>query len=629
MKIADYIKYSLAFAFLSITFSLLVVSCAQVGSLGGGPKDKVPPIPVEMIPPNYSSNFKGNKIEIKFSEFVILDKINEQLLVSPPIKEFPDFRLKGKSLVIKFKEPLKENTTYTLFFGDAIKDLTEGNPIHNFTYIFSTGDHVDSLSMMGHVVNAFDLIPREGIAVMLYRNNNDTIPFDSLPLRVPPYYLTKTDKKGDFFITGLADDRFLVFALHDQNNNYVFDQPTEEIAFLDSLYHPYYIEPVENSPDTVLSDSTLTDSVTVIETDSLLQDTSLIVSDTINDSLLVKPDSTQQPSYEHVQLFLFLQKDTVLRLLEAKLIRLNTLRFFFSTPADELLISVENKTNDSLWYREEWSAQKDTLTWYLKEKNIDIDTFNILFMKNQDTLDYIYLPIKPREKTLNIRKKKKELKKPHFLGFQSNMKGNVKPGQELFIEFNQPIEQIRFDSVLFVSNEDSVFNPPFRFVDSLNRKMVFPYEVEPGSKYMLALPDSCIMDWNGYFNQAAQLVFSSKELKAYGTLTLHVQPENDSSSYILQWLNKKEKLLKQIFFSHDTTVTFQYLDPGDYLLKVIFDRNQNKEWDTGDYLNKIEPEQVTYYHKVITIRSNWELEETWTFDDDDRTVPPLKRKAKN
>ncbi len=599
-----------------------IVSCAQVGSLGGGPKDKKPPVPLEMNPPNYSNRFTGNKIEIKFDEYVVLDKINEQLLVSPPIKEMPDFRLKGKSLIIKFKEELLPNTTYSLFFGDAIKDLTEGNPVHNFTYIFSTGDHVDSLSMKGRVINAFNLKPMEAVAVMLYRNNNDTIPFDSLPLRVPPYYLSRTDKQGNYFLTGLADDHYLVFALNDKNNNYIFDQPTEEIAFLDTLYHPVYIPPVIK--EDTLADTTAVDSSFMADSSELqVMDSTLMKiaeTDSLSDTLL-----TVNLEHNPVALYMFLSKDTVMRLLDAKLVRMNTMRFVFSLPAEEVKIDVDYKPKDEQWFVEEWNKNKDTLTWFLHEKAILPDTFNILFTYRGDTLDYIYLPVKPRERKLTARQKKKEGEKKVFLGFNTNMKGNVKPGTKFYIEFDQPVVSVNFDSALFVAGEDSIYSPEFAFVDSLRRKMVFPYKPEPGTEYLFFLPDSSVVDWNGYYNKGKRFTFESKELKNYGTFTLNLKPA-DSGSYIVQLLNKKEKILKQNIFKQDTVIVYEYLDPGNYLVKIIFDRNGNGQWDTGDYMKKIEPETVTYFQKLLNIRANWEVEEVWSFTSDDRNPPPIKRK---
>jgi hypothetical protein len=298
---------------------------------------------------------------------VVLDKINEQLLISPTVKEKPGFHLKGKKLIVKFKEKLKPNTTYSVYFGDAIKDLTEGNPLHSFSYIFSTGDHVDSLSLKGKVMNAFDLQPADGVMVMLYRHGNDTISFDSLPLRVPPYYLSKTDKSGNFQFNGLANDDYLVFALNDLNSNYYYDQPSEEIAFIDSLVHPVYAAPPV--VDTILKKDTVE-----IELDRM----ATRVSDSIKIDTLETVNNNNKP----LQLYMFQQKDTLQRVMEVKLIALNTIRFIFSNPAGDVSINAVNYPQRILWHRNRWSNNKDTLWWYLNEKALTVDTLNLLMMKN-------------------------------------------------------------------------------------------------------------------------------------------------------------------------------------------------------------------------------------------------------
>jgi hypothetical protein len=397
--------------FLSaVVLAFIIHSCAREMAPSGGKKDKTPPEIVQAIPPNGSPDFTGNKFELKFNEFVVLDKINEQLLISPPVKENPEFRLKGKSLIVKFKDELKPNTTYSVYFGDALVDLTEGNPIHSFTYLFSTGDHVDSLSMAGKVINAFDLQPADGVMVMLYRDDNDTIPFDSLPMQVPPYYLSKTDKSGSFRFSGLADDSYLVFALKDLNNNYIYDQPTEEIAFLDSLVHPAYVAPPKIDT-TVLNDSTDVEINSVIKviSDSLLLDT-------IQKGEIIKP----------LKLFLFEQHDTVQRLMEAKLIGLNTIRFIFSNPAGDVSINAVNYPQRSMWHLTKWSADKDTLWWFLHEPDVTVDTLDILLMNRGDTLENVFIPTKLRDKKPNVRLRKNEkekTKRKDLLAFSTNMKG--------------------------------------------------------------------------------------------------------------------------------------------------------------------------------------------------------------
>ena len=190
-----------------ISLALVVITLARcansISPPSGGPKDVDPPEILETYPANGSAGFNTDRFTLKFNEYVSLENIQQEALISPPMKEMPDFRLKGKSITIKFNEVLMPNTTYSVYFGDAITDITEKNPLRNYTYIFSTGDYVDSLSLYGHLKNSYDLKPIEGAYIGLYKDNNDTIEFDSLPYLVPPYYISKTDENGMFRLTGL------------------------------------------------------------------------------------------------------------------------------------------------------------------------------------------------------------------------------------------------------------------------------------------------------------------------------------------------------------------------------------------------------------------------------------------
>ncbi len=213
-----------------VIFTAICWSCAQQGSPSGGPKDEDPPLVLESDPPNYSTRFEAKKIQITFDEFIVLDNVNQQLVVSPPMEEKPEVRLKGKSLFIEFTEELKDSTTYTLNFGSAIKDLHEGNKLLNFEYVFSTGNVLDSLSIRGTLKYAWDhTVPKDPITIMLYEELRDSVPLTEIPL-----YVGRSDDSGVFSINNLKADTFKIFALKDGNYNLLFDLPSEEIAFLDS-----------------------------------------------------------------------------------------------------------------------------------------------------------------------------------------------------------------------------------------------------------------------------------------------------------------------------------------------------------------------------------------------------------
>ncbi|MCB9360826.1 MAG: Ig-like domain-containing protein [Flavobacteriales bacterium] len=190
----------------------------------------MPPAVKETIPENQSINFIEKTITVEFNEFISLTNLTSQLIVSPLMEETPDITAKGKKLVIKLKGELKPNTTYSLNFGDAIADITEGNTYPNYKYVFSTGSFIDSLNYEGNVIGAFDLMPKENVFVMLYDEFED-----SIPKTKKPRYIAKTDKNGQFQITNISKGVYKLFALTDINSNYLFDLPNEEIGFYNEL----------------------------------------------------------------------------------------------------------------------------------------------------------------------------------------------------------------------------------------------------------------------------------------------------------------------------------------------------------------------------------------------------------
>ncbi len=581
----------------------IIYECAHEVMPSGGPKDISPPVVLETEPENGSAHFNSDKFTLTFDEFIQLDNINQKVLISPPMKTLPEFKLRGKSLMIKFKDGLKPNTTYSVNFSDAITDLTEKNPLLNYTYIFSTGDRVDSMNISGTVVNAFDLKPVEDVSVMLYKDDNDTIPLDSMPFRVQPFYLGKTDANGHFMLNGLADEPYLIFALKDLNSNYIYDQPGEEIAFLDSLIMPQYQEPMK--ADTMISDS----SVFVPDSGFLKNPQSLA------DSLYQDSLKQYESQVTYYDLFLFNETDSTQKLLNAKLLRRNTLRFAFSRPIEGVTIEALNFSEDTLWHVAEISAGKDTVTWFVK--NLPVDTLDLLVMHGADTLDLLSQSLIPRQAILrgarNKRKKNEEVRK-EYLGFKNNIKNNnLRLDKNPELVFDQPVVKVISDSILLVSGKDSTYSPKFYFADSLHRKIVFPLKLKEDTHYAIVLPDSSVIDWNGLFNKKKTISFGTKSLRDYGVFVLDLTPVYPMS-YILQLMTEKEKVLREVYFSSDTTVTFQYLTPGEYVLKLIFDTNGNRKWDSGNYIYKIEPESVTFFPKKVTIRANWEVQEKWNIE---------------
>ncbi len=205
---------------------LIIAGCAQVVTPSGGPKDVAAPVPVAYFPDSAATNFNGKKIVIRFNEYVQLNDLNSQLVVSPTMNTPPEVSIRKKELVIVLKDTLKPNTTYNISFGSAVRDITEGNTMSNFRYVFSTGATIDSLSVRGSVVNAFTVAPVKSVLVLMYTNTGD-----SVPAKEKPFYFAKTDEAGNFLITNVRAGKYKIFVLEDLNQNYLYDKSEEKIAF--------------------------------------------------------------------------------------------------------------------------------------------------------------------------------------------------------------------------------------------------------------------------------------------------------------------------------------------------------------------------------------------------------------
>lgn len=210
--------------------ALFIIGCAQIVNPTGGAKDTNPPKIEMLMPANASTNFTGNKITIQFNEYVQTTDVATQLITSPPLKNTPDLKVKGKEVIVTIEDTLLPNTTYHLSFGSSITDITENNSLDNFQYVFSTGPIIDSLKLSGKVTNAFTAQPEKGILVMLYSSNED-----SLPYKKTPRYFTKTKEDGSYTINYIKEGKYKIIALKDANSNYLYDTPEERIAYSDSL----------------------------------------------------------------------------------------------------------------------------------------------------------------------------------------------------------------------------------------------------------------------------------------------------------------------------------------------------------------------------------------------------------
>ena len=221
-----------------IVLSILVISgCAKRGSPTGGPVDSIPPVLINASPKINSINFESKEIRLTFDEFIKLDNVDEQLIISPPINKssYEVKPLNGvtKKVFLEFIYSLETETTYSINFGNSIKDNNEGNPLTFFSYTFSTGETIDSLYVRGNISDAFDKETDNYISIHLYRI--DSILNDSIIYNNRPTYISNSLDSTSYQFKNIKEGKYLILALKDIDNNYFFDPFYDKIGFIDSL----------------------------------------------------------------------------------------------------------------------------------------------------------------------------------------------------------------------------------------------------------------------------------------------------------------------------------------------------------------------------------------------------------
>lgn len=552
---------------------LSFIRCANIVSPTGGPKDIVPPVVLLATPENQSSNFNEKEIHLTFDEYVTLNNPNNNILISPPLEKNPDYKLNGKSLIIKFKETLKNETTYSINFGESIKDLHEGNIFKDYSYVFSTGENIDSLTLEGKLLQAIDHKPSADYFVMLYCDENDTISLDSLPYLVKPYYITKSDKEGNFKFSGLKDSDYLIFALKDENSNLRFDLPNESIAFLDSL-----VKPIHNSQ-------------CIIHNDSVKQE----VEET-----------------EPLVLYSFLEEDTVQKLLKKEIVEDGLLRFAFNRPAQNVKIEILESLPDTFNIYPTYSADYDTILWYYTP-NKD----SLLFTINYDTLINDTTQISLKNRKANSRRGKQE-NISKSLEIKTNINaGKLTPEQDLILTFKEPVTDIMMrDTSWYIVDKDTIINDlHFTKIDSFGLKYKLDKTLASEKSYKIIIPDSVFYSFKGVTNDTTEFSFKVPEISQYGNIFVTVEVPENVPQIIVELLDDKDKFIARQIISESQKIEFKYLSPKKYKLKAILDKDSNGKWTPGNYGKKLLPEPIYFHKDVFDVKANWDidLEETWKF----------------
>lgn len=486
---------------------------------------------------------------MEFDEYVRVNGYSSQLIVSPPLKKLPEYALRGKKLLISWEDTLLPNTTYQFNFGQSVVDVNEGNAKSDLIYVFSTGDYIDSLSISGHVVDAKTNTPLPAAAVLIYKGDAD-----SLPTTSPPDYFTVTDANGNFKIRYLPEGDFKIFTLKEENTNYIYNGPPEQIGFYDERVF-----------------SSLNDS-----TDLILM------------PAFIEKDTTQ---------YIVSQKYTDYGYYE--------IAFNISTKNPDVQF-YDVETEQKLEAVSQINTAKDTIKSWVSLPDRDNFEEAVVYIRDDTTFAdtaYWYLETNPKYK------EKAELK------ITSNTTANkLDLEKSLTFDFNNPVVEVDTSLIFFLEDSVQIYPEEFKRLN-LNRRISVYYPFKASAKYNFKAKPGAFKDVFGTYSDSVSIAFDLRDSEFYGSLLVAISaPENNNESLtkILQVMDSQGKVVAEKTYTSNLKTTFLRMIPGKYKLQVIFDENNNGKWDTGIYHKKIQPEKLSFYPEEIEVRSNWEFEVDWT-----------------
>jgi len=604
------LKNSFLFAAVSLFAASLIFpqSCANTtASPSGGPVDSIPPLLTATIPDvnqtRVSTTLK--RVELQFNEYVKLVDPNKNIMLSPPPEKNPTVRTKGKGVVVDLQNELLPNTTYSLYFGNAIQDNNEGNPFPVFALSFSTGDRVDSLMYSGLVVDASTLLPIENATVLLHINPADSSLTKSLPVAA-----TRTDSYGYFVLRNLKDTLYSLFAVTDENNNYRYDPVSgEQVGFLDQEIIPQkrmFTYAPEIQP-------------------YFAEDTA---------GLLRRP----------VEGNVFLFKETGSRqyLRSYERIRPRALELKFGAPNPQILKAVIPGMDSSQIIRQH-NYYRDSLIWWLAAPTVpDTVQLQLTYMATDDSLNTLV----PRTDTLRFAPFRDEEEEGQQAQANLNNLGrrgerqqappSVKPQRDAMTIHVSVEPDVLMSKGFTVKFNDLPVDPDFTLTqmtritpqedtvpvsfsvsrDSLDLCLyyIFPDTYTEGTPYRYLIPTDVFTDINGFKNDSLMTTFETLLSDDFGSLTLNVQ--NVITPVIIDLMNEgRSQVLRTHHLNADSTLVIPYLKAGKYTIRITGDMNGNGFWDTGNVSRRKQAERVRMFNfpgggSLLDLAEKMELTQT-------------------
>ena len=620
MKLKQYIVFG------GILTTLLLASCANRGQgPQGGPRDSIPPVVMKETPLNGTLNFTGKEIVVQFDEYIQLDDVQKNVLISPPQQTPPEVKAIGKKLSVVFQEDLIDSTTYTLDFGPAICDYNEKVPLEGYVFSFSTGDVIDSLAISGKLYDAATLNPMPFVMVGIHRNLSDsalsTIPFTRI---------TRTDSEGNFIIHNIHAGTYRLYALNDISRDYIY-QPGEALAYADSLIVPSCR--IEEHTDTIWKDTLGID---------------LLTGDTLFTRLVDSTYTHQVTHFYPDSLILWCFEESKQRRYFQRVFReeQHVFSLVFSAPQDTLPIiralrpsEVDSLGNDSSWVdflqhsMLQASFNKDTLTFWLTD-SLAIGMDSIYLQMQYKVTDSLYNLVDKIDTVLavyrhpRLSEKARETYERNKRNRKLELKTNASSKFEIYDTIRVlsafPIDSLNDDMFHLWQKVDTILKPmavKLEKKDSMGMEVYIMAKLLPEASYQLKIDSAACIDIYGICNDSIETTLKLKSKEEYSSLTVKLE-EFDSLARI-QLLNDKDVVIRELPATNDGT-KFEYLAPTTYYLRLYIDLDGDGKWTTGDWLLKRQPEPIYYFPKKLKLRANWDFEENF----DHLAIPRANSKPK-
>lgn len=585
---------SLYYIFIIIAAAVMY-SCANIGNPSGGPIDKTPPIFMRSNPTPNAVNVRDRKIEIFFDEIVTLKDPSTKIIVSPAQTEMPRMSALGRKVTVELVDSLLPNTTYTIDFSNSIQDNNEGNAIDNFAFAFSTGSVIDSMRVSGYVLDSRTLEPMQSVVVGLQSNLADSAFHKEKLQRV-----ALTNDRGQFTIRNVSPGSYHIFALKDLDRDYKFGNPTEDIAFLDSIVVPTIGS--REAADTVYND--------LNEIDTIMRAT--------------------RPAYFPNDILLSMFNEDRKSQYLANNLRVDSTRISltFAAASDTLpsLSIVGRNDVPDQWYTLERSQTNDTLTYWIRPPHlVSADTLMVAttYLRTDtasnlswgtDTLKFTFQRQKAKKKKKNEETDSLELMR--FMDLRPLSSSTQEVYAPLLLQTGTPIERYSREAFHLQRKlqSDTIFYPAeiksIALRDStLNRRdLMLKVDWEPGAAYKLAVDSLAMTDIYGLQTKPLKIDFNVRKMEEYGNIVFNIPAVRDSA--IVELLDGTDKVVLHTQVKKHRAELLN-LQPGKYYARLFIDRNGNGKYDTGNYDLHLQPEETVYFPGAINLKKNWDVEQTW------------------